>query len=172
MRTKLTPSFVQKARAESGAERALYWDEDMPGFGLLVTASGHRSFVVQYRFRGRSRRMTIDGVLGLAAGRKRARALLGEVARDRDPLQERRNAASLAEDTFKTIAEAISPATAKSFARSVLAAPRSSASFIPGSGRSRSAPSAAATSCAYSTASRTRAAPSWPTARSPTSARS
>jgi hypothetical protein len=106
MRTKLTPSFVQKARAEPGAGRALFWDKDMPGFGLLVTASGHRSFIVQYRFRGRSRRMTIDGVLGLSAARKRARALLGEVAHDRDPLQERRNAISLAEDTFKSIAEA------------------------------------------------------------------
>jgi integrase len=106
MRAKLTPSFVQKAPVESGKERSLYWDTDMPGFGLLVTESGHRSFIVQYRFRGRSRRMKINGVLGLAAARKRARALLGEVARDRDPLQERRDAASLAEDTFETIAEA------------------------------------------------------------------
>jgi integrase len=50
--------------------------------------------------------MTINGVLGLAAARKHARALLGEVAKDRDPLQERRNRISLAEDTFKSIAEA------------------------------------------------------------------
>jgi integrase len=38
--------------------------------------------------------------------RASARALLGEVAHDRDPLQERRNARSLAEDTFKSVAEA------------------------------------------------------------------
>src|SRR5207237_1326416 len=106
MRTKLTPAFAQKARAEDGDERTLFWDADMPGFGLVVTASGHRSFVVQYRAGGRSRRMTIDGVLGLAAARKRARALLGEVAKDRDPLLARRNAISPAEDTFKSIAEA------------------------------------------------------------------
>jgi integrase len=106
MRTRLTPAFVQKARAETGAERSLFWDADMPGFGLVVTTSGHRSFIVQYRAGGRSRRMTIDGVLGLAAARKRARVLLGDVARDRDPLQERRSAISLAEDTFKSIAEA------------------------------------------------------------------
>jgi integrase len=105
MRIKLTPAFCQKARAEPPADRALYWDTDMPGFGLLVTASGHRSFIVQYRFRGRSRRMTIDGLLGLASARKRARALLGEVAHDRDPLAERRAARALAEDTFKSIAE-------------------------------------------------------------------
>src|SRR5262245_9117640 len=106
MRTKLTPAFVQKARAEPGAERSLFWDQDMPGFGLVVTASGHRSFIVQYRANGRSRRMTIDGVLSLVEARKRARILLGDVAKDRDPLQERRNRISLAEDTFQSIVEA------------------------------------------------------------------
>lgn len=102
----MTPAFVQKAHNELGAERTLFWDTDMPGFGLVVTSSGHRSFVVQYRAGGRSRRITIDGVLGLIEARKRARSLLGEVAKDRDPLQERRSTASLAEDTFKAIAEA------------------------------------------------------------------
>src|SRR5437773_12487269 len=101
MRTKLTPAFCQQARAEAGAERTIFWDEDMPSFGIVVTAAGHRSFVVQYRTGGRSRRMTIDGILGLAAARKQARALLGDVAKDRDPLQDRRRRHSLAEDTFK-----------------------------------------------------------------------
>jgi integrase len=105
MRTKLTPAFCQKARAEDGAERSVYWDVDMPGFGLVVTAGGHRSFVVQYRAGRSSHRMTIDGVLGLSGARKRAKILLGEVARDRDPLQERRKAAARIEDTFQNIAE-------------------------------------------------------------------
>ncbi len=104
MRTKLTPAFCQKARAQDGAERTLYWDADMPGFGLVVTSAGHRSYVVQYRAGRRSRRMTIDGVLGLAAARKRAKGLLGEVARDKDPLQERRKTAALTENTFQSIA--------------------------------------------------------------------
>ena len=34
MRTKLTPAFCQKATAQQGAERTIYWDVDMPGFGL------------------------------------------------------------------------------------------------------------------------------------------
>jgi integrase len=105
MRTKLTPAFCQRAKAEPGAERTLFWDAEMPGFGLVVTGTGHRSYVVQYRTGRRSRRMTIDGVLGLAAARKRARSLLGEVANDRDPLRERRKAVELQENTLRSIAE-------------------------------------------------------------------
>jgi integrase len=105
MRTKLTPGFCQKASAEPGAERSIYWDAELPGFGLVVTLSGHRSFVIQYRADGRSRRMSIDGVLGLIGARKRAKALLGEVAQDRDPLRQRRAAAARTQDTFENVAE-------------------------------------------------------------------
>jgi integrase len=106
MRIKLTPAFVQRARAEAGAERTMFWDSVLPRFGLQVTAAGHRSYVVQYRAGGRSRRMTINGVLGLEAARKQGRALLGEVAKDRDPLADRRSETALERDTFKAIADA------------------------------------------------------------------
>ena len=49
MRIKLTSTFVRDAKAAPGAERTVYWDEGLPGFGLVVTAKGHRSFVCQYR---------------------------------------------------------------------------------------------------------------------------
>ena len=48
MRTKLTSMFVEKAKAQPGAERTVYWDQELPGFGLMVTPKGRRSFVVQY----------------------------------------------------------------------------------------------------------------------------
>jgi PHD/YefM family antitoxin component YafN of YafNO toxin-antitoxin module len=110
MRTKLTPAFCQKATAES-AERTIYWDSELPGFGLVVTKNGRRSFVVQYRaaHTKKSRRMKIDGVLGLVGARKRARKLLGQVADDKDPLTERREqqrkAIARTEHTFEKIAE-------------------------------------------------------------------
>jgi len=105
MRLRLTAARVRNAQAGAGADRTIFWDTQTRGFGLQVTAAGHRSFVIQYRANGRSRRMAIDGVLGLEAARKRAKILLGEVAHDRDPLSERRAARARVEDTFQAIAE-------------------------------------------------------------------
>src|SRR5262245_29800302 len=101
MRVRLTPAFCRSAPVEAGRERSVYWDEALPGFGLVVTLNGARSFCVQYRAKGRSRRLTIDGVLSLPDARKEARALLGIVARGGDPLEERRQAAAAAKDTLR-----------------------------------------------------------------------
>jgi hypothetical protein len=105
MRTKLTPTFVRDARAASGAERTIYWDEGLSGFGLMVTAAGHKSFVCQYRAAGRSRRMHFNRGLSLEEARKQARGVIGAVAKDRDPLGERRKEAAEATNTLKSIAE-------------------------------------------------------------------
>jgi integrase len=104
MRRKLTPAFV-KAAPLPAQDRAFYWDETLPGFGLQVTASGHRSFVCQYRAKGKNWRMAINGVLDLAAARKRAKILLGEVAGGGNPLKERRDKERAAANTVKAICE-------------------------------------------------------------------
>jgi hypothetical protein len=49
--------------------------------------------------------MRIDGVLDLSKAHKRAKALLGEVAHDRDPLAEKRKAEVTATNMLKSIAE-------------------------------------------------------------------
>jgi len=105
MKTRLTPTFTEKATAEPGAERTLFWDETLPGFGLMVTKGGHRSFVYQYRAGGQSRRMTFPFKMGLEKARKEAKKALGGVASGGDPLQERRKAEALAENTLQSICE-------------------------------------------------------------------
>jgi integrase len=105
MRHRLTPAFAAKAAAASGAARTTYWDATMPGFGLMVTAALRRSFVVQYRAAGRSRRMHLKQGLTLRAARQEAKAILGAVARGGDPLGERRKAERAASDTLKAIVE-------------------------------------------------------------------
>src|SRR5215831_5661701 len=105
MRTKLTPSFLRDAAPEEGAERTIFWDEGLAGFGLVVTSGGHKSFVYQYRAAGRSRRMTFPFELGLERARKEAKKALGGVAAGGDPLQERRKAEAQAENTLQSICE-------------------------------------------------------------------
>ena len=105
MRTKLSPQFIASAEAKSGAERTIYWDDDLPGFGLMVTANGARSFVVQYRANGRSRRQTISAQLKLREARKEAQAIMGKVAKGGDPLDEKRKAAAAADNTLQSVCE-------------------------------------------------------------------
>lgn len=67
------------------------WDSELPGFGLRVFASGKRSYVLQYRSLGRSRRYTIGlhGVWTPEAARLEAKAQLGRIARGDNPAEEK-----------------------------------------------------------------------------------
>lgn len=102
---KLTAAFWKTATASPGAERTVYWDAGQPSFGLMVTAAGHRSGVVQYRANGVSRRYTLPHALGLEGARRQARAILGQAARGQDPVLERRKADATGKNTLRAIAE-------------------------------------------------------------------
>src|SRR5690242_19700036 len=105
MRLNLTPAFVKKANAQAGADRTLFWDARLKGFGLMITATGHKSWVVQYRADGVSRRYTIDGKLSLGKARKRAKQIQGSVAHGGDPVREERKKKAEAHNTLKAVAE-------------------------------------------------------------------
>jgi len=67
------------------------WDDDLPGFGLRVFRSGKRSYLIQYRSAGRSRRYSIGvhGVWTPELARKEAKIQLGRVAQGDNPAEER-----------------------------------------------------------------------------------
>jgi integrase len=106
---KLTKAFVARAVGESNSQKTIYWDEAMAGFGLAVTPSGHRSYVVQYRAgrgrKGTDRRLTLRGVIALDVARREAKRLLGLVAAGGDPLTERRVAEAHAINTLRAVTE-------------------------------------------------------------------
>jgi integrase len=64
------------------------WDDQVTGFGIRVMPSGTRTYQVQYRINGRSRRSSLGrhGVLTVDQARKHARALLARAALGHDPL--------------------------------------------------------------------------------------
>lgn len=86
---QITKRSVEAAPA--GSKDYIVWDDEMPGFGLRVFASGKRSYLIQYRALGRSRRFTIGahGIWTPELARREARVLLGRVARGEDPTEER-----------------------------------------------------------------------------------
>jgi len=93
MRDRLTAAAVSGFKPPAGKAREYLWDTTLPGFGLMATDRGARSYVVQYRIvgTGRSRRMRIGdpATLNLDEARRLARAKLGEVAGGADPQAQR-----------------------------------------------------------------------------------
>jgi integrase len=104
---KLTPNFVKTAKSTAGLDREIFWDESEPGFGLMVTNKGHKSYVVQYRAEGKSCRFTMKGLPPLNAARKQAKIILGKVADGADPVGEERNRRIkvAGRNSLKTVAE-------------------------------------------------------------------
>jgi integrase len=87
--TKLTKRVVDSAEAQG--KDYVIWDDELPGFGLRVFKSGKRSYLIQYRSAGRSRRYTIGvhGVWTPEVARKEAKIQLGRVAQGDNPAEER-----------------------------------------------------------------------------------
>lgn len=87
--TKITKRVVDAA--DTREKDYVVWDDELPGFGLRVFASGKRSYVIQYRLAGRSRRFTIGlhGVWTPERARQEAKVQLGRVAQGEDPAEEK-----------------------------------------------------------------------------------
>lgn len=86
---KLTKRVVDAAEVRD--KDYFIWDDELPGFGLRVFASGKRSYLVQYRAAGRSRRYTIGlhGVWTPETARQEAKVQLGRIAGGDNPAEER-----------------------------------------------------------------------------------
>jgi integrase len=110
-RKGLTAIAIEKLRPKTF--RYEVGDPGAQGLRVLVTPSGHKSFVVRYRFGGRPQKLTIGPVLiGLAAARAEAAKAVLQLAQGNDPAaakraikEEQKRAVLAVEDTFYSVAE-------------------------------------------------------------------
>lgn len=91
MAERLTKRIVDAATAET--KDTYLWDISLKGFGLKVTPSGRKVYIVQYRIggrRGRTRRVTlgVHGPLTTEEARGLAKNALGQVSIGTDPAAE------------------------------------------------------------------------------------
>jgi integrase len=87
---RLTDLFVQSVRA--GDRLVRIWDERCPHLALVVRPTGKKTWTVAYQFHGRGVWYHVGDarVIGLADARQRAREVMLDVMRGRDPAAERK----------------------------------------------------------------------------------
>lgn len=72
------------------AESYFVWDSEIKGFGVRVMPSGAKTYQVQYRKGGRTRRASLGrhGNITAEIARAKAKELMGEVAKGENPVEE------------------------------------------------------------------------------------
>ena len=80
---KLQRTRISRRTVENLTVRkdTVYWDSELPGFGVRAYATGSKVYVVQTRANGRSRRLTLGrhGILSAEEARKRAALAISRI---------------------------------------------------------------------------------------------
>jgi integrase len=103
---KLTDAKIKALRPSDN--RYIVWDE-RDGLGVRVSVNGKKSFIVAYRFEGRSRMMTLDDPypkLKLKAARTKASKAMEDLDKGVDPGAEKSKEKASRKDTY-TVADLV-----------------------------------------------------------------
>lgn len=90
---RIKEQVIRGLDAPAKGNRIIY-DDKLSGFGVRVTSAGRKSFVLNYYFKGRERRITIGAYpeWTAQAARKRAEEFRLQIANGVDPLEQRQAA--------------------------------------------------------------------------------
>jgi integrase len=113
---KLTAKGIRGLQLPDGKTDQLFWDDEIPGFGLRLRAGGSRSWVFQYALGEKQRRISLgtataeslssvkdtDGKVKLGI-RDQAAQLHAKVKLGQDPASDKTEARKRASDTFEAI---------------------------------------------------------------------
>lgn len=115
---KLIAKEIRAVQLPAGKTDCLFWDDEIPGFGLRVRAGGSRNWVFQYALGDKQRRMSLgaatpesfksvkdkDGNIKLGI-RDQAAQLHAKVKLGQDPASDKTESRKRASDTFEAIAK-------------------------------------------------------------------
>jgi integrase len=93
---KLTERKIEALLVDNGAKDRLVFDDAQRGLAVRVTVSGGRTYLVQYSLHGQKWRVPLGScsAISLANARHAASAIMGDVAKGRNPANERKAAAA------------------------------------------------------------------------------
>jgi hypothetical protein len=82
-----TKATIAALELPAGKSDAIYFDDDLSGFGIRLRSGGKRVWIVQYRVDGRQRRSTLGDCrkIDLAAAKVEAKRRLAQAALGSDP---------------------------------------------------------------------------------------
>src|SRR5260221_4480966 len=100
---RLTAAAIRSLSLPEGKSEAIFFDDDVPGFGLRLRDGGSRSFVFQYKLGAKQRRIALGPVTALDIGKARdtAKDLYSRVRLGQDPAGDKATAKAKAADTFE-----------------------------------------------------------------------
>jgi integrase len=103
---KLTATNVRNLKAPHGKTEAVFFDDDVKGFGVRVKPSGARSYIMAWKVNGEHRRVTIGSVSDTDFGKakNRAKDIKADVRRGDDPAAQLTAARLNAAQTFEILA--------------------------------------------------------------------
>jgi integrase len=93
---RLTERKIETLAVERAQKDRLVFDDAQRGLAVRVTASGSRTYLCQYTLHGQKWRVPLGAcsALSLSSAREAAAAIMGDVAKGRNPAAERKEAAA------------------------------------------------------------------------------
>jgi len=95
---KLTERKIERLTVQPGRKDRLAFDDAQRGLAVRITASGGRTYLAQYTLHGAKHRVPLGScaALSLAKAREAAAAIMGDVAKGKNPVLERKEATAIA----------------------------------------------------------------------------
>src|SRR5258708_36929988 len=68
---EFTTRSIRDLTLERGAKEAIFFDDDVPGFGIRLREGGSRTWIFQYRLGGKQRRMSLGSADAISLAKAR-----------------------------------------------------------------------------------------------------